>query len=151
MVREGAVAEARAVGYMVQILRGVEHMHSRGVVHRDLKLDNFMLTAARHGPNAALELGCCACSGRARLAALRGSTLPRVESGPTARPYRFGCPSKLPPKSPIPPPLRAQGEGALKIIDFGLAWQFKPREAGGEGTLTARACARVGRVATAHA
>ena len=34
VLREGAVAEARAVGYMVQILRGVAHMHSRGVVHR---------------------------------------------------------------------------------------------------------------------
>ena len=34
VLREGAVAEARAVGYMVQILQGVAHMHSRGVVHR---------------------------------------------------------------------------------------------------------------------
>ena len=49
VAREGAVSEARAVGYMVQILRGVAHMHSRGVVHRDLKLDNFVLTAARYG------------------------------------------------------------------------------------------------------
>ena len=54
VVREGAIAEARAVGYMVQILRGVEHMHSQGVIHRDLKLDNFMLTAAQHGHTAPL-------------------------------------------------------------------------------------------------
>ena len=70
VVREGAVAEARAVGYMVQILRGVAHMHSRGVVHRDLKLDNFVLTAARHAhltrrrprqrPSPVPEPGCCA-------------------------------------------------------------------------------------------
>ena len=42
---------------------------------------------------------------------------------------------------------RYQAEGALKIIDFGLAWQFAPLAAEGEGTLTARACGRLRRQA----
>ena len=38
-------------------------------------------------------------------------------------------------------------EGALKIIDFGLAWQFAPCVPEGEATLTARACSRLRRQA----
>ena len=38
-------------------------------------------------------------------------------------------------------------EGALKIIDFGLAWQFARCVPEGEATLTARACSRLRRQA----
>jgi serine/threonine-protein kinase len=40
---EGAMAPGRAVGIARQILAGVKHAHSGGVVHRDLKPDNIML------------------------------------------------------------------------------------------------------------
>lgn len=32
------------VGYLVQILQGVEYLHSRRVLHLDLKPDNIMVT-----------------------------------------------------------------------------------------------------------
>jgi len=39
----------RAIGYMVQILRGLKHAHDQGVVHRDLKPENIMVCAAPDG------------------------------------------------------------------------------------------------------
>src|SRR6478672_5040449 len=38
-----AVTPSRAVAMMRQILLGLAHAHSRGVIHRDLKLSNVML------------------------------------------------------------------------------------------------------------
>lgn len=32
------------VGYLVQILQGVEYLHSRRILHLDLKPDNIMVT-----------------------------------------------------------------------------------------------------------
>jgi serine/threonine protein kinase len=39
-----AMSEATARKFMSQLLAGVQHCHSRGVAHRDLKLENVLLT-----------------------------------------------------------------------------------------------------------
>lgn len=45
----------RAVEWSIQILRGLEHAHGQGVIHRDLKPQNVFLTRDRHG-NQLLKL-----------------------------------------------------------------------------------------------
>ncbi|EOD26624.1 hypothetical protein EMIHUDRAFT_115032 [Emiliania huxleyi CCMP1516] len=42
----GRVPEERARELLAGVIAGVVHMHSRGVAHRDLKLDNMLLTEA---------------------------------------------------------------------------------------------------------
>jgi predicted Ser/Thr protein kinase len=43
-VREGAFDPARALPVLKDIAEGLEAIHTRGIVHRDLKLDNVLLT-----------------------------------------------------------------------------------------------------------
>ena len=44
----GCLCEEDAKTVMAGILRGVSHLHSRGVVHRDLKLENILLANCSH-------------------------------------------------------------------------------------------------------
>ncbi len=53
--REGRLPEARAVPLLRQILRGTEAIHQAGIVHRDLKSQNVLMTAA--GGVAILDFG----------------------------------------------------------------------------------------------
>lgn len=46
---DGAVEPARAVGLILQVLRGLEHAHTQGVVHRDLKPQNIFVTREADG------------------------------------------------------------------------------------------------------
>lgn len=42
-------APKRVVEWSIQILRGLEHAHGQGVIHRDLKPQNVFLTRDKHG------------------------------------------------------------------------------------------------------
>jgi serine/threonine protein kinase len=46
---DGAVEPVRAVELILQVLRGLEHAHSQGVVHRDLKPQNIFVTREPDG------------------------------------------------------------------------------------------------------
>ena len=44
----GCLCEEDARNVMAGILRGLAHLHSRGVAHRDIKLENILLTDSKH-------------------------------------------------------------------------------------------------------
>lgn len=46
IVKKKRVEEKEAVGFMQQILAGVEYLHENGIVHRDLKPENLLLDSA---------------------------------------------------------------------------------------------------------
>ena len=46
IVKKKRVDEKEAVGFMQQILAGVEYLHENGIVHRDLKPENLLLDSA---------------------------------------------------------------------------------------------------------
>lgn len=42
--RQRPLTEAEARGVLIQVIRGLHHLHSQGILHRDLKLSNLLLT-----------------------------------------------------------------------------------------------------------
>jgi len=45
----GMVDEANAIVIVHQILKGVEYLHDKEIVHRDLNLENVLMTSLREG------------------------------------------------------------------------------------------------------
>ncbi|EFN53943.1 hypothetical protein CHLNCDRAFT_8755, partial [Chlorella variabilis] len=54
LINKGHYSEADARTIFQQLIRGVQHLHSRGIVHRDIKLDNLLL--ARPGDITSLKI-----------------------------------------------------------------------------------------------
>jgi serine/threonine protein kinase len=53
--RQGALAETEAVDLIVQVARGLHEAHKQGIIHRDVKPDNILLT--RDGQAKLTDLG----------------------------------------------------------------------------------------------
>jgi eukaryotic-like serine/threonine-protein kinase len=74
IIADGPLAPARAVTLVAQLLRGLDHAHAAGLVHRDLKPDNVMVETADDGTETAriLDFGIAVLSEReAALASTR--------------------------------------------------------------------------------
>ena len=52
VVDNGGLAEARARTFFRQVLLGMAYCHRRKLVHRDIKLENLLLTGDRARPSS---------------------------------------------------------------------------------------------------
>src|SRR5262249_13049078 len=55
--REGPLPVARVVDFLLQAARGLEHAHSLGIVHRDVKPGNLLVSTASRRTVKVLDLG----------------------------------------------------------------------------------------------
>ena len=53
-VTSGVVKQQTAIGIAKAVLEGLEAIHASGIVHRDIKPDNIMLTTGRQSPDFAM-------------------------------------------------------------------------------------------------
>jgi calcium-dependent protein kinase len=56
IAKSGPLPEREAAMFMKQVFLAVEYMHSRGICHRDLKAENFLLKAAEPGEKSIVKL-----------------------------------------------------------------------------------------------
>ena len=47
--REGRMSEAEAIRIIAQVAQGLHRAHKQGLIHRDVKPDNILVTPRRHG------------------------------------------------------------------------------------------------------
>ena len=71
--REGRLDEKRALEIVRGVAQGLEHAHSRGIIHRDIKPDNIML--ARDGAVKLADLGLARSTDKPTTVTIAGTTL----------------------------------------------------------------------------
>lgn len=105
MVRlDGKVDAETAVGYILQAARGLQHAHERGLIHRDVKPDNLLLT--EQGVVKVADLGLVKTPGAAPVRAGRrpldetdsGSGLAYLAPNMTGHRIALGTPAYMAPE-----------------------------------------------------
>ena len=56
-IEKGPMAPDEAIDIAVQLVSGLKKAHEHGVIHRDIKPGNIMITARRHGRSARFRPG----------------------------------------------------------------------------------------------
>ena len=70
---EGRFTEERARFYSAEVVLGLQFLHSNGIIHRDLKLENVLLTAEGHIKLVNLGTAKCNIRNSARTTTLCGT------------------------------------------------------------------------------
>ena len=65
VVENGKLEEHEAVRYFSEVASAVGYLHEQGVVHRDLKLENVLLTADAHVKYSMVGAAVCGSDGAA--------------------------------------------------------------------------------------
>ena len=99
--------ERIARGYVWGMLRATQYLHSRGLCHRDISLENAMLGSPLPPPSAAAHADSGA--GAAAAAAAASAAAPSSSSDLVVKLIDFGLTKQLPPAGAL---LLADGQGA---------------------------------------
>jgi serine/threonine protein kinase len=91
--RNYKLPEERAKAIIYQIMLGVRYLHSFGIVHRDLKLENIMMTESNdHGQPKIVDFGLSKIIGPSETATEPFGTLGYVAPEVLKKsPYSFSC------------------------------------------------------------